>query len=555
MPHSSSTAYRYSICFDFPDDLINTSFTPDSLQRLFELYQSWGINRIYWIYTWRHRERLWEGPLSAELIRNYDTTRRAFRGEFLPVAVRLAHALGMEIYAVYKPFDLAFDQTHPFGTPAARRAGRLDALSGRVHWAAECLVRNRHLRIRRRQDDIPADLDRRRIGEIVVRSDRPDAPGRWRGRLEILVSSDNCRYRRYRGPVTVRESADQQGRVVYLTGLSIREPFLALRVRGAAREKFSHRLSELVELRDEQGGALPFTYGLFSRAARYAGLQRRLSAAGRRLRDDLIPQGYFFGWHPKGGTRFLRATRFALDNDQGGLALAKGKEADVIGALSPAYPAVRRMFLQHVRECLAAGVDGVDLRVGNHNRSMEWENYGFEPPVLDECRRRGFDPGAPGAHRRRWMVLGDFYTLFVRDAAALIHRRGKRMHVHVGRDEVRGGFFPIVFDWQQWVREGLADEITLMTDTPARFDRLTRAAATPRSLPRHFRKYMASITYRPRWQRMFRNYLRQSRQLGHAGFIVYESSFVVHGQPDGGFNVLYPDVPRIMDEVRAEYSE
>ncbi len=34
------------------------------------------------------------------------------------------------------------------------------------------------------------------------------------------------------------------------------------------------------------------------------------------------------------------------------------------------------------------GVDGVDLRVGNHNRSMEWENYGFEPPVLDECRRR-----------------------------------------------------------------------------------------------------------------------------------------------------------------------
>ncbi len=145
------------------------------------------------------------------MIRNYDTTRRAFRGEFLPVAVRLAHALGMEIYAVYKPFDLAFDQTHPFGTPAARRAGRLDALSGRVHWAAECLVRNRHLRIRRRQDDIP-----RGPGPASHRRDRcavrpTGHPGHWRGRLEILVSSDNCRYRRYRGPVTVRESADQQG--------------------------------------------------------------------------------------------------------------------------------------------------------------------------------------------------------------------------------------------------------------------------------------------------------------------------------------------------------
>ncbi len=115
---------------------------------------------------------------------------------------------------------------------------------------------------------------------------------------------------------------------------------------GARRKKFSHRLSELVELRDEQGGALPFTYGLFSRAARYAGLQRRWVPPAGAFAG---PQGYFRLAAPQGGTRFLRATRFALDNDQGGLALAKGEEADVIGALSPAYPAVRRMFLQHVR--------------------------------------------------------------------------------------------------------------------------------------------------------------------------------------------------------------
>lgn len=553
MKHAQKNNYRYSICFDFPDDLIYTPFTRDSLEKLFKLYQSWGVTRIYWIYTWKHRERLWEGTLSASLSRNYEITRRALRSEFLPAAVRLAHALGMEFYAVYKPFDLAFNQSHPFGTSAARRAGRLDALSGRIHWAAECLAQNRLLRIRRRQDDIPADLDRRRIGAIVLRSDRAGAPANWRGRLEILVSRDNNLYRRYRGPLTFRESAGRNGRELALTGLRIREPYLALRVQGARSEKFSNTLAGLVEVYDDQGEKLPFTYGLYARADFYASLRKRLGATGRKLRDDLVSRGYLFGWHPLGGTGYLRTARYALDNAKGEIALARGKEEYVIGALSPAYPAVRRLFLKHVRECLDAGVDGVDLRVGNHNRSLEWENYGFEQPVLDECRRRGIDPyGGAADQRRRLAILGESYTQFVRDAAQLIRQRGKRIHIHVSQDEVLGGRLPVPFEWQQWVHDKLADEITLMTDTPARYDRLTRAAAAPRGIPRHFRKYVASITYRPRWQRMFRDYLRQSRKLGHAGFIIYESSFVVHGQPDGSFTVLYPDIPRIMREVQAE---
>ncbi len=549
---ASAKKYRLFMCFDFPDDLIATAFTRQSLEALFRLYRSWGVERIYWIYTWQHSERLWECVPTQAISWNYAVTRRRL-GEFLPVAVEIAHALSMEIYAVYKPFDMGFDETYPAGTSPARRFGRLDSLSGRVHWAAASLVRHRALRIQRRWDDVPSDLERRRIGAIVLRSDRESRLNP--AAISLEVSRDNNRYHPYRGPVELHQSSGPAGQTIRLDGLQIKEPYVAIRAPGhGAARSFSNSLDKLVTVLDKQGQPLPFTYGLYSRAER---LQLwKNTKAGSAARSNMWPHGYVFNWHNAARRNFLSATRYSVDNEKGFLALAKGKERYVTGALSPAYPEVRQLWLRHVGECLDAGVDGVDLRVGNHNRSLEWENYGFEPPVRDAfIRLYGRAPGRrAGDAARCRKILGERYTEFIKAAAALIRRRGRRVQLHLGQGEIAADYFPIQFEWERWLREGLADEITLMTDYPSHFYRKIAAAAARHPVPMYFRKYIKAVTYRKRWQEMLRRYLRQSRALGQAGFIVYESSFVVQGQKDGAFKVLHPDVPRILKAVLAERS-
>lgn len=546
--------YRLFLCFDFPDDLISTAYTRQSLEALFRLYRSWGVERLYWIYTWKHRERLWERVPTATISRNYAVTRRRL-GEFLPAAVEIAHALGMEIYAVYKPFDMGFDETYPAGTPPARRFGRLDSLSGRVYWAATSLVQHAALRIQRRWDDVPADLERRRIGAIILRADRHARRRLDPAGISLEVSRDNNRYRPYRGPIELHQSSGPAGRTIRLDGLRIKEPYVVIRTTCHDHPgTFSNRLKDLVTVLDEQGESLPFTYGLYARAERYQLWKTSGASRGGAALSNLWPHGYIFNWHNAARRNFLSATRYAVDNEKGFLALAKGKERYVTGALSPAYPEVRKLWLQHVGECLDAGVDGVDLRVGNHNRSLEWENYGFEPPVRDEFARRfGRAPGRrAGDAARCRKILGEHYTEFIAAAAAMIRRRGRRVQIHLGQGEIAANYFPIQFEWERWLREGLADEITLITDYPSHFYRKIVAAAAPRPVPMYFRKYIRAVTYRKRWPEMLRRYLRQSRALGQAGFIVYESSFVVQGQSDGAFKLLYPDVPRILKAVLTE---
>ena len=153
------------------------------------------------------------------------------------------------------------------------------------------------------------------------------------------------------------------------------------------------------------------------------------------------------------------------------------------------------------------------------------------------------------------MILGEFYTEFVRAAGNLIRRRGKRIQLHLGRDEIMGDALPIRFEWERWVREGLADEITLITDYPSHYYRRIAAVVAKHPVPMYFRKYIKAVTYRKRWQAMLRRYLRQSRALGQAGFIVYESAMVVQGRPDGSFKVLYPDVPRILRDFQKKEKE
>jgi hypothetical protein len=523
---------------------MSTHFTYDSLKKLFCIYRGWGVERIYWIYTWKHSERLWEHVPNRDISYNYAITRRHL-GEFLPAAVEIAHHLGMELYAVYKPFDMAFDETLPFGSSYAHKFGRMDDLSGRVYWATESIVRLQQYRIQRRLEEREEYIKSDKIATIVLRSNSGKAFKFNPKLLSIFVSKDNNIYRRYRRKLACRKIVDNEGCTIYLENLNIAEPYFVLQTpQNARRELFTNYLNGLVELFNENGQKIPFTYGLFSRDERYRGWK----VAGKALWNALTGNGYIFDWHNGAKIGFLRKERYAIDNSKGFLAIAKGKKHYVIGALSPAYPQVQKLWLQDIEECLKAGVDGVDIRVANHNRSLEWENYGFEKPVYEKfIQQYGRKPSA-----RDWkkchIILGEFYTEFIQQASNLIRRHGKNVQLHIGRCEIMNDSFPIAFQWKRWLEDGMADEITLITDYPSQFYGRIAPVAKRSHIPMYFRKYIRGVVFRKRWQDMLRRYLRQSRTLGQAGFILYESSFVVHGNKDGTFNILYEHLPHILNK-------
>ena len=144
------------------------------------------------------------------------------------------------------------------------------------------------------------------------------------------------------------------------------------------------------------------------------------------------------------------------------------------------HPEVRAYFLNHIRELLAYGPDGIFFSNRSHsNMTNRQKERGFNPPVIARyIERFGSDPRIPAAYdlKQFSQVQGEFYTQFLREAAALIHGAGKRCAIAVswqrsGRIAPRlGALDKSFFDWQTWVKEGLADELVIGGDAATGLD-------------------------------------------------------------------------------------
>ena len=544
--------YLLAICTDFYDDLHRTWFDKRRLRNLLTFFRDdWGMTRVYWMYSLRHEEGLF-GCLPDKAAMEKARRTRALLGEFLPAAVEIAHELDMECYSTYKPFDLGFShQVFPRGTPAAEKHGKLDCLSGTVFRAANGLVRLRDKRLERHPADVAPEADRTDVATIRIDSDQEGQPPFDKQELALLVSTDNAHYRPYAKPYTFRHDVERGDRVVYLEGLRIREPFLALESRIPENvDSFGTTLDKLIALYDEDGGTIPFSYGLDRNGYRPGEASDPLRN-GRGFAFDNMNQAFRNG--------YLRVTRHAINNRAlGCLGLARGRERYICGFLSPAYPEVRDYWLGHVRECLDAGVDGVDIRVQNHNKCLEWERYGFGPPVVREFKRRhGIDiTTQPFSAARHRALLGEFYTAFVTQASTLVRSHGKRLQVHIGPEEMLRAphrhYMNLHWDWEGWIDRGLVDAITIK-DRPCVDEALwTRIArhSRRRGIPAYFCPRVTAGYEEPHWVRKWRATLDDSIRLGQNGLMLYESATHARIGRDGRAECAYPGILGIIQDFR-----
>ena len=468
--------FLLSAMCDFNDDCLNIVFTGELLGSMMDKLHWMGVRRLYWNY---HQPGLFEIMGDGSLSDGSTAIRETLQnlGNPLFTARRLAHERGLEFFAVIKPYETGISHTDPVGSTKVLRMPGLPGIGG-VYEVDPWVMAHPEMRVRIRTADLPVGLDKVPVERIQVRQ-RDMSPVRIkRENIEIWTSADNNSYQKRDLSLTVSDSVEtspvdvynregelitRQGdsvRALDITGLSLLDPFIAV----------------TTDFTDDNG------------SFRNTVLQMVHAFGPDDQPMDILGASYNSVWRPRRDLRHsdlqydsgFGDMEICLDADNrvpeptdGVVAMARGRNEFLSGALCEGYPEVREYWLSWVGECIAAGVDGVDVRLSNHSC---WTNapdsYGFNEPVLAEYQRRygadpdrdSYDPELLGALR------GEFFDVFLRAAKKRLSAAGKTFQVHVELESFRPDAMPgprrsrpgkMTFNWRSWLRAGLPDEATI----------------------------------------------------------------------------------------------
>ena len=466
---------------DFPDDADHVTFpiTRRHVDSFMALLVAHGVRRVGWSYYADERGgQLYPyDPDSTHPVfvryRNIVDTYRLL-GSPLRIAVDAAHRHGLEIYACYKPYETGPGAPFPTGSAEARRFGLIPKLTASISQCDPFVVEHPELRIARRSGDIPADNDTRPIATIkLIKHD--DAPTRIRREhLQVWVCDDNHRYERLDVPFELTERVEtadhdvenmvgniyhnqtalltRRGdsvRTLTLSGLNLTQPCVLVTT-GLERGEpdFRNTAVEMMRVFDHRDRPI---VGVFSNGG---------SIYHSRLVD-------FRRWGLMFDTGYGCMPGFLDEPNASGqtglIAFARGRSAALDGALCETEPQVRRFWLDQVRDILATGVDGIDLRVENHSTHTDFPHeYGFNRVVVEQTS----DPADPSLDEIA-RIRGEAYTQFLRETRKQVLDAGRRMRINLQMDYLRPDpplsrllAYPANLDlqWRTWVDEGLMDE-------------------------------------------------------------------------------------------------
>ena len=477
--------FLLSATIDFPDDLEIGVYTPELLEAAMRLLREAGVRRVNWLaYGSVDPASDLFGPILAR--RRYGPQSIAALGDPTTAAVRAAHAQGLELYAVMKPFAGATVITHAT-PPEDGRA--LQRIGGWMDDPYAWLQRQPDARIARRGPLAPTPRPADVAAIRLTKAD--DAPTRITAdQLQVWTSKRNERYRlrRHLHPSTVREEVrpapaevrDYFGRVVtragqpvrslVLEGFALDEPFVLLTTSFRAADgapDFTNTARHMVEALDRDGRPLPIVVATRSATANF----------NRDFRRGGVEFDCGYGLFQYALDADNHEGSAAWDTPQGGcVAFALGVNPTLGGAPCASVPAVQDAWLAWLQSLIAAGVDGVDIRISGHGTHTDQPfEYGFNDEALDASGGRasvapadGEPPDLGALARGR----GTAYTQFLRRARNALRAANLPLQVHLHTeafrpDPVHGQLmgFPanIEWQWREWLASGLVDSATLRT--------------------------------------------------------------------------------------------
>lgn len=507
-----------SVTIDFNDDVVPAPWTQGTIAEQMEHYRKADIRRVYFLPTAKPEDGYWRMP--PELYprhREHILQSAENLGDFLPVFASAAKAHGIEFIAVYKPFDQAFEKDglrFSQGGPEYRQ--HFHSLSGLIARSTDWLRHHPGLRMQRHPGDLKAVAACGPIRRLVLEAETACGPA---VEFSLWASQGNERYTRLEGLAIGREGTRWEWEIPPGT-----PSYLAVQREPGSTGRFGNRLGTLLRAYDQAGKPIPVSLAV-------------VSDVSRGKHAGAFPDAAFYF-----DVNF--ASRQPVDTlnsywwmcEETPVAIVKGVEPWLLGAPSPLHSEVRSHWLSEVARCLDAGCDGVDLRIANHNRTMNWECYGYDTPQLRES--------AASAREVR-TVLGHAWSLFVEEASRLVRAHGRRLHLHL-----EPGFRPatlpcemnIAFEWRKWLENRWADEVTLMTNFPATglMPEMIRAAQD-QNIPVHLRPYFNSMLRGRHADRLIGQLLEETRACGLDGLNLYENAAFFRLTPDGELRCTFPE--------------
>jgi hypothetical protein len=557
-PPRQSKEFFLEVNVDFPDDLMHAPFTRDMFDQMFAEFNRWGVKRVHWIYYGGVKNGLWDCCIHGLAYRNWLKTVENM-GEVFPAAVQAAHAHGIPIYGMIKPFDMGFFESFGESSPEAKKWNRLQRIGGPIGWIAKFPAEHREF-ITSRKPGVFGPAENKTFTRIDLVKEDERLAAFTVADVRLCVSDDNTTYRPYDGPMTREEAVEdypvwehtssggrptgktRRARVMRLKDLNIPNKYLVLTVEGRGGS-FSNTVINLIHVFGENGEERRITYGTMAREAPSEPDRADL----RGSVPDFKTLGIEFDrWRGTPTAVFpdydgIRAP-YALDGPTGLLAVARGKEQGPVAVLSPSFTEAQDWWLTWVQDCLDAGADGIEMRIRNHHSTLTWREFGFEKPVRDEfLKRYGLDIWKTddfdlGAWRR---LRGEAYTQFYRRVRELVRRRGKPVGLHVspttsGMEPEQGAAMEIHWDWRTWLREGLCDSVTMKEVWPkTRLAEEILSLTRPRNIQTIFCPYANTLWRRPGGENVVADFIRLARDGGYDGYQFYECCAVVRGAKDG----------------------
>jgi hypothetical protein len=552
--------FKLEALVDFPDDalLAGITITPKHIDSMMQRLKELGMQRVSWAYYGDgHGGMICPTGFAADYQggwKHYDATRRSL-GNPLKVAVEAGHRHGLEVYAYFKPYETGAGLLFPEGSPEAKTMGLLPHVGGRLGWLDPFVKNHPELRVKRRTDDLPTDIEQSVVSSLrLIKKDA--SPTRiTKERLQLWTSDTNWQYQQAKVDFTFtdtvekapRDVCDNRGnvltragqpvRVLTLSGLNLTSKQVLITTDFADDvPDFVNAGTFMLEVMDTRGRVIPVE--IASGASVWCSSLQNFRSSG--LNFD-------YGW----GAASLSLDRTNANGKQGLIAFTKGRNPYLCGALCETEPQVQKFWLQCLDEMIDAGVDGIDFREENHSMMTDHpEDYGFNKVILDQC----------GALKGEALtgkiaeVRGRAYTDFLRQCKSRLTITGKRMRYNLQADWFRSGrpadralAYPanMNWEWPKWIAEGLMDEAIL------RFYHFQHAAIlddlVSRNMIERCQQHAIPVTFNQYINRSgtkgseVQTQVRQVRADGRFnGFILYETSDFLRFDTGGGCSNTWP---------------
>jgi hypothetical protein len=551
---------------DFADDMHFAAYTLERLDAMMAKLRELGVTRIYWMHTLRLRPEAW-GPDADPRgkARIADWNHRYLNrpdGEltgpvtieacypFLKNAVEISHRHGMECFGVMKPFDI----------PSSSQVGENSP------FALEYFHKTHpEAMLQRCPSTSPG---KGAVRTLRFYKDNANRHALQPEQLVLWVSDDNQTFERVTAPYRVsfalmtRQLTDHwsghtrevEVETITLEDLNLEARYFVLVVEGERAFSFANRVGQLAEALDAEG--------------RRVAIKRNLPEAPKVSRTDWNGDGGFIfdgfsmprqetgNWRGKDWIELYQH----LDGADLGIAFERGEDAILAGAPSPLHPASQAFWLEWIDEMLAAGVDGVDLRIMNHINRLDWANYGFGSLASEAFRAKYGEELEPNerCRERHAALMGEAYTQFLREASRRVRQAGGKMQHHVSRPmEQRPGQRSLIhmeWNWRGWLEEGLLDVITLKDHElgGAFYEEVSQEAARHGVATFHCPYLGCLLDSSPDWPAQMSSLLDWEREVGAGGIILYEVATFLRGDEGNGVRVIYPEIPGILSRAQCD---